>query len=122
MQQIIDYLTSVHITLPWALLTLAIWLTQWAVRVWVPTFWERIANVPFPVDAGPAIKIARKSWQALPSVLSGAIVGAVMMGDDPGAAWLGAMAGFAAPIWHEVLKNLPGPYRGGKAPAVEVGE
>ncbi len=102
---------------PWAALTAVIWLAAYLVRRYLPNLWELPANIPFGTsDLAPTVKLARKVWQGLPSVLAGALAGAYMMGQDPARAWKGALAGALAPIWHEFLKGLPGPYTGSSAP------
>ena len=120
--QAIEYLQSIHPVLPWAILTALIWAVQWAIRKWAPGIWERAANVPFGDDKPlvPVVRVARKVWQGLPSVLVGALIGALAIGQDPRGAWLGALAGAVAPVWHELLKAFPGPYRGGSPPAAAL--
>jgi hypothetical protein len=96
---------------PWAPLTAGLWAAQYAVKRWVPGVWGFLADIPFgPCRAKPALKIARKVWQGLPSVATGALVGALVVGQDPRDAWIGAVAGAVAPVWHEILKALPGSY------------
>jgi hypothetical protein len=81
------WLSSLHPAVPWALLTLALWLAQWGQRRWLPTLWERAANVPFGGAAlGPLLTLVRKVWQGLPSVLVGALAGALLDHSDPRAA------------------------------------
>lgn len=108
-----------HPAAPAILLVGAIWLVNYLVRRFVPNLWERIANIPFPNGAHrPAVELARKAWQALPSVATGALLAAISTGDATNAV-VGAILGLIAPVWHEALKALPVPYRGGKAPAAE---
>jgi hypothetical protein len=108
------WLTSLHPSLPWVLLTALIWLGQYGLRKLFPNLWEAIANLPFPEgELGPWLTKVRQAWQALPSLLAGALVGAFFMGEDFEQAWKGALAGVAAPLWHHALKWLPVvPYRG----------
>ncbi len=103
------WLEGIHPALPWALLTAGIWLFQYGVRREFPALWETIANFGPLADykLQPAVRLARKVWQALPSILLGAILSAAATGSDVGAIWLGALAGAIAPLKHELLKALP---------------
>lgn len=120
MQALLAYLTALHPLLPWSLLTLAIWLSVYLLRRYVPLLWElpaalslrEIAFAKLP-DLKPALSALWTVWQGLPSILLGALVGAWQLGSDPGAAWKGAAAGALAPALHHLLKALPFiPYRG----------
>src|SRR5690606_5392090 len=99
------FLESIHPALPAALLVAVIWLSQWLVRRFVPNIWERIADAPFPsgIDVKPVVLLARKVWQALPSIALGAFLAS--LSGDGGATELvfGAVLGAVAPVWHEVL-------------------
>lgn len=113
------FLESIHPLLPAALLVAVIWLSQWLVRRFAPNMWERIADLPFPagIDVRPVVTLARKVWQALPSIALGAFLAA--LSGDGGATELvfGAVLGALAPVWHELLKAVPFvPYQGGKPP------
>ncbi len=112
-----EFPAELLLALPWIGLTLAIWLAQYLVRRYLPRAWEVPANVPFGSAnlAGP-LKLLRKVWQGLPSVLAGALAGAYLSGTSSENAWKGALAGALAPVWHELLKALPGPYDGGSTP------
>jgi len=105
-------MVGVHPVLPWLVFTLAIWAPQWAIRTWRPGIWEKMASLPFIklANLGPALKLARKAWQAIPSAAAGAILFALMNGGDIETAWIGAVGGLIAPVWHETLKKLPGSY------------
>jgi len=107
------WLYSIHPALPWALIPLSSWLANWAIRRWSPTLWERCARL----GPGAVGSMASKAFQALPSIVTGAIVSALASGLDLRQTVLGALVGLGAPIWHEFLKNMPGPYRGGMPPA-----
>jgi hypothetical protein len=103
--------------MPAAILVACIWLTNYLVRRFLPTIWETIANIPFGGGIHrPAVELARKAWQALPSVATGALLAAISTGNATDAV-VGAILGLIAPVWHEALKALPVPYRGGKPPA-----
>lgn len=119
------WLADIHPWLPAVLLILAVWAPQWLVRKYRPKWWEYVATfgwrvVPaqFAPLIAPHVKAALKVWQALPSLLAGAMIGAVTTGGDPwGAVW-GALIAALAPLKHEALKALPWlSYRGGSAPA-----
>lgn len=98
----------------WAALPLVLWFAQYLLRKLAPSFWEWCANLgPFgAVDLSPALTLARKVWQALPSVVGGAVIMALMSGGDVRAAALGALKGALAPLLHELLKAAPIPYQG----------
>lgn len=100
------WLAAIHPSLPWLLLTVAIWLAQYLTRKTKlgAIVWEWAANLPFPEDITPTLHKIRKLWQALPGALAGALIGAVGMGGDYAGAALGALAGFAASLKHEALK------------------
>lgn len=118
-------LGNMHPALPWALLTLVIWLVAYAVRRWAPHSWEWAADLPWAVLFGDKpnqgrklVVLARKAWQGVPSACAGALVGACASDSDYRTAWIGALAGTLAPVWHELLKAAPWiSYRGGKHPA-----
>lgn len=112
-------LETFHPAAPSVILVALIWLSQWAVRRFVPDVWERIANWPFN-GARPAATALRKVWQALPSIATGALLTSLSGSGSITEAVFGAVLGALAPAWHEVLKALPFvPYRGGKSPAVD---
>lgn len=114
------YLETFHPALPAGILVAGIWLSNYLVRRFIPGIWERIANLPFPNGAHkPAVDLARKAWQALPSVATGAFLTAFTGSGSVTEAVFGAVLGLLAPVWHEALKALPVPYRGGKAPAAD---
>jgi hypothetical protein len=114
MTQALEFLTRLHPLFPWSLLTLAIWASVFAIRRWAPLLWTvptlvfvrdwAIAKWP---DSDDAILDLWKAWQALPSILAGALFGAWQMGSDPSAAWKGAAAGALAPALHYLLRALP---------------
>ena len=101
-----DWMVGVHPSLPWALLTIVIWLGAYLVRRYQPDLWRWMASV------GPEGGHVADVWQALPSVLSGALVGAFATGGDYAGLWKGALSGTLAPLIHWALKKAPVPYRG----------
>lgn len=102
-------LETVHPAAPWAVLTTAVWLAVYVVRRYLPDVWTRLETL------GPANAPASTVFQALPSVLAGALAGVALTGGDYREAWKGAAAGALAPLVHHVLKALPVvPYRGAK--------
>lgn len=113
------FLEDIHTALPAAILVALIWGSQYLVRRFIPNAWEGMANLPFPNGVHrPALALARKAWQALPSIATGALLASLTTGDTTDAV-VGAILGALAPIWHEALKALPVPYRGGKPPAAD---
>lgn len=110
------YLETLWTPLPAVLLIVAIWLAQYLVRRFAPDVWESVANLPFN-GARPAASVLRKAWQALPSVISGALVAALTGDGSFNDTFFGAVAGALAPVLHELLKAAPVPYVGGAPPA-----
>ena len=110
--QIREALTGIHPVAPLIALLVAIWIPQWAVRRWFPGAWELLADLPFIKlnKLGPWLKHARKAWQAMPSAVAGAAMLAMTSGGDMVAAGWGAALGLGVPVWHELLKKLPGAY------------
>jgi hypothetical protein len=114
MTQLLATLAGIHPLLPWSLLTLAIWFGVYAIRKWAPLLWTvptlvwardwAIARWP---ESDDAILDLWKVVQALPAILTGALVGAWQMGSDPAAAWKGAAAGALAPAIHYLMRALP---------------
>lgn len=108
---------NVHPLAPWVVLAAAIWLGQWLVRKYRPTWWERFALL------GPEDEWLSKVWQALPSLVIGTAWAALSSGFDVKLAVFGALAGALAPLWHHILKATPNwlvPYRGGSFPAAST--
>lgn len=101
-------LETVHPAAPWAFLTLAVWLSVYVVRRYLPDAWAALEKF------GPVQAPASTVFQALPSVMAGALAGVALTGGDYREAWKGAAAGALAPLVHHVLKALPVPYRGAK--------
>jgi hypothetical protein len=129
MTQLAEYLvharvwleTQVGVAAPAGALVALVFLSQYLVRRFIPGVWESMANLPFPGGAHkPAVALLRKAWQALPSAVTGAFLGALAYGDDATAAVIGAIVGLIAPVGHEAAKAMPIPYQGGKPPAAEV--
>lgn len=107
----------VHPLAPWVVLGAAIWLGQYLIRKYRPTWWERFALV------GPETENLSKLWQALPSLVLGTAWAAWSSGWDVKLAVFGALAGALAPLWHHILKATPNwlvPYRGGSFPAAST--
>jgi hypothetical protein len=120
MTEFLASLSALHPLLPWSLLTLAIWLGVYLLRRFAPVLWTvptlvfvrdwAVAKWP---DSDDAILDLWKVVQALPSIMTGALVGAWQMGSDPSAAWKGAAVGSLAPALHYLLRALPFlPYAG----------
>jgi hypothetical protein len=108
---------------PAGVLVVLVFLSQYLVRRFAPNVWERMADLPFPGGAHkPAVALARKAWQALPSAVTGAFLGALAYKEDATAAVIGAVVALIAPVGHELIKASPLPYRGGKPPAADPAE
>lgn len=97
----------------------ALWVAQWAVRRWAPGVWEKMADLPFRNELTEFDKRMRKVWQAIPSAVMGAVLFGLAGGGDIVDAAVGAVFALLAPIFHELLKKLPIPYRGGTPPAAD---
>lgn len=98
-----------------ALIVLAVFLLNYAVRKLFPDAWEWAADLlPFlRGDVGPVLRALRKFWQALPSVIQTAALTALVAGGSVKAAVLGAVLGAAPPVLHELGKWCPIiPYKG----------
>lgn len=106
---------------PYLVIPLVGWAINYFIRKKWPGAWERFARL------GPVSRAASKAWQALPSTMIGAAVGAAATGLDPTDTGLAALAGLVAPVAHElgravttwINKRLPWfpIYYGGKWPA-----
>jgi hypothetical protein len=96
------FLESVHPATPWALLTAACWGAVYGVRRWAPGVWARLEA--FGPEATPAARV----FQALPSIMAGALVGVALTGGDYHQAWKGAASGALAPLIHHVMKSYRG--------------
>jgi hypothetical protein len=103
-----DVLAQVHPDFPWVCLTVLIWLVQYLTRRFAPKVWV-VAFSWMPTDLPDMIQ---RIVQGLPSVLVGALIPAIASGGNPKQALLGALFGAFAPLWHHILKSLPGPYQG----------
>lgn len=99
-------LAAVHPALPSLVLMLTVWLSLWGVRRWAPRAWAIVAKW------GPEGSTASHLIQALPALVLGAAVAALGSGGDVIQAVSDAMVAAIAPLWHHLLKALPGPYRG----------
>lgn len=100
------WLVALHPSAPWVLLTVAIWASAALCRRYAPAAWSWMASV------GPESGHLSDVWQALPSVLSGALAGAALTGGDYAGLWKGALAGTLSPLLHWLLKKSPIPYTG----------
>jgi hypothetical protein len=110
-----DALASVHQDLPWAAITLGVFLAVYLTRKLAPATWERFAAaVPvLAIDPSPVLVALSKLWQALPAVLLGAALPALASGGNVKQALVGAAMGALAPVLHELAKAAPWlPYRG----------
>jgi len=103
-----DVLSQVHPDFPWVVLTALIWLVQYLTRRFAPKVWV-VAFSWIPTDLP---KMLRRILQGLPSVLVGAAIPAIASGGNLKHALLGALFGALAPLWHHMLKALPGDYQG----------
>ena len=108
--------TTVHPLAPWVAMVGLVFAALYAVRKWAPGVWQWAA------DKGPIGVAASKCFQALPSVLLGALIVSISTGADVKLTVIGAVTALAAPLGHEVLKwassKTPGPtYLGGSWPA-----
>lgn len=117
-------LASIHPLAPWLVLLELIFLPQYLVRKYRPTWWEWAATFGWRVAPETTIvALALKVWQGLPSVLAGALFTAYVSNGDPRAAFYGALLGAAAPLRHELMKRIPNsvlPYVGGSYPAAST--
>jgi len=114
-----QWLSAFHPAAPWVLLTVAIWLSQYLVRRYLPRAWEWIGTFGGRASGDTALgMLALRLWQGLPSVLAGALIGAYAEGGSYRGAFFGALAGAAAPVKHHLLKWAPFlSYVGGTFPA-----
>lgn len=95
--------------IPWAALSVALWLAVYSVRRWFPRAWLWLEHL-VPEGVG---KPASNILLALPSVAFGAALAAFLSGEvSPQVAFLGAVSGAVAPIIHHALKMTPLPYEG----------
>jgi hypothetical protein len=99
-------LAQVHPMLPALALIVALWAPQAAIRRWLPSLWA------LPASWGPQAAGLRQLWQSLPSIVGGALMGAMSSGADTWAAAWGALVGALAPVMHHVLKASAMPYDG----------
>jgi len=110
LQAILDAAGGTKLLLP-LLVMLAAWLMACGVRMRWPERWERFANIPFGggvtlnTELNRVGLVVRKVWQSLPTALFGAFVVWASGASDPM-----IVVGSLAPLWHELLKALPGPY------------
>jgi hypothetical protein len=109
-----DALAQVNPDFPWICLTTVIWLAQYLTRRFAPKVWL-VAFSWMPTDLP---EMAKRIAQGLPSVLVGAAIPAIASGGDTKQALLGALFGAFAPLWHHILKAMPGSYQGVLTPSV----
>lgn len=96
--QACDHLNAISPAAPYALLTLAVFLSIYCMRRFAPRVWLKLE------DKLGDNRIA----QSLPAVLTGATVSAIVSGGDVGQSWKGALAGAVAPLLHHALKSYDG--------------
>lgn len=101
LEQARAWLVAINPALPAVALVLVLWAPQAAMRRWLPGLWTRFAAL------GPQAQLARQLFQGLPSVVGGALLGALSAGGDPWEAATAALVGAVAPFWHHLLKALP---------------
>lgn len=102
---LLAWLGAFHPALPWALLTAVIFGAVYSTRNFLPSLWVWFDKISPDGLVGNV-------FQALPSVLAGALATAFTVGEDYDRAWLGALSGALAPVVHHLLKIIPGPYNG----------
>lgn len=99
----------------WSALVFGIFLLVYFVRKFLPKVWLAFETLsPFVVaDPEPVLRQLHKAYQALPSILVGIVVPAVLTGGDWKAAGIGALLGLVPPLQHELAKWIKWlPYRG----------
>lgn len=99
----------------WSALVFGIFLLVYLVRKFLPQLWLRFElHSPFVVaDPQPVLALLHKTYQALPSVVLGAVIPAVLSGGDWKAAGIGAALGLVPPLQHELAKWIKWlPYQG----------
>lgn len=119
----------------WGTFTVLVWLGQYLVRRYAPTVWRAGALLALrdqlvlalPPELLPkllpVIQLAWTTWQALPSLLAGALFSAWQSGGSFEEAWKGAAITALAPVLHHFRRALPfDPYQGelGKPPRTPV--
>lgn len=115
----------------WGVFTFLVWWGQALIRRYVPALWRwpgllpvrdsLLEAIPDELEKrlAPVVKVAWTAWQALPSLLAGAMFEAYLNGGDIGAAWKGAAITALAPVIHHLRKALPAgidAYRGELGP------
>lgn len=111
----LTWLTAISPELPWALLALGCFVAIYICRKFAPKLWLRFEVLsPFVVaDPAPVLAALHKAFQAMPSVLIGLVLPAVISGGDWRMALTGGLVGLLPPILHELAKWAPWlPYRG----------
>lgn len=100
------YLAALSPETRWSALVVAIFLIVYLVRKFAPKLWLAFeARSPFVVaDPAPVLAVLHKAFQAMPSVVLGAVIPAVLSGLDPKAAAIGALLGLVPPVQHELAR------------------
>lgn len=108
------YLSTLGPEARWSALVSAIFLIVYLVRKFAPKVWLAFeVHSPFVVaDPAPVLAVLHKVFQAIPSVIMGAVIPALLSGGDWKAAGIGALVGMIPPVQHELAKWSPIPYRG----------
>lgn len=90
----------------WTALVAAIFLIVYLVRKFAPKLWLAFeAKSPFVVaDPAPVLAALHKAFQAIPSVLLGIAIPALLSGGDVKAAAFGALMGLVPPVQHELAR------------------
>lgn len=123
MPRLLDYLNPVYAflaaidpSLPRALFVAAIFGAVLLWRKISPDTWRAYSNL-IPVSdeqTGAFVKVLKKTWQALPSVLMSAIAGALGTGGNVGATVKVTVLGLLPPIIHELGWRYTGQLGDGK--------
>lgn len=100
------YLAALSPETRWSALVVAIFLIVFAVRKLAPKLWLAFeARSPFVVaDPEPVLAAMHKAFQAIPSVLLGLVIPAVLTGGDWKSAAIGGLLGLVPPVQHELAR------------------
>jgi hypothetical protein len=106
-----QWFASIDPALPWALIPIGAWLTNWSIRKWTPEAWEWFTKL------GPSGVTFSKAFQMLPSIAYGVIIASWAGHGDPKGLMKAALVSLFAPVWHEALTQFFPQYYGGSFPA-----
>src|SRR5262245_21439642 len=99
----LTYLSALNPDLPWALLALGVFVLVYMVRKAAPAVWlwfeAKSPALKHLDDPTPVLVAVHKAFQALPSVLLGALLPAVISGGDLRQAAAGAVMGLLPPVF-----------------------